>query len=303
MEKIFIKKLEFKMKKVMFSIIFLFSLTFSMQVFSAEPPCPSTDPCIPANGWGEYTMTFTLDNCPACTISVNYLKFFSDGCPDGQGGTRVVAACYLKNIEFSASCITVCNLGGDELFQIALHKFNTDVLAPLIQYIQNPDDVLEFRATSCYSIANNVFTPCDNLYCCEYQYDAISGWTSVPTSYICPEYNDDNIYDNKCFATCGWISDELSIGTQSPKIKTEFTDELIISPNPTKDMINISLSTVFENISVEIFNENATIVVNQEYFNVKNIDMSVKGLNNGTYYIRVICNGNVIGENKIIIMK
>ena len=79
-------------------------------------------------------------------------------------------------------------------------------------------------------------------------------------------------------------------------IENESNIELNIFPNPANNHLNISISHEINNYSIEIFNINGELI--KSINNTNRINIS--DLNNGSYYINIIHEGELIKSEKFI---
>jgi hypothetical protein len=75
-----------------------------------------------------------------------------------------------------------------------------------------------------------------------------------------------------------------------------------ILPNPTSSILNIGLSTIPENTSINIINSLGQVVIYKSLNEQKSV-LSIENLQGGIYYYQISVNGKSIKNDKIIVIK
>jgi hypothetical protein len=78
-----------------------------------------------------------------------------------------------------------------------------------------------------------------------------------------------------------------AISTPLGIIENTFSNELQIYPNPTTGLINLSLQRSYRNATIEISNTNGQTVYNQNYNELKDLNLDLSHLDTGVYIVKV----------------
>ena len=94
-----------------------------------------------------------------------------------------------------------------------------------------------------------------------------------------------------------WVANISTDALSIDEIETKNEDEIIVFPNPARDIINIKTNKVYKNINVIIYDLQGNQVIKTE--SLKNID--VKFLSSGMYVLHVLENNTIINTIKIML--
>lgn len=86
--------------------------------------------------------------------------------------------------------------------------------------------------------------------------------------------------------------------TNSPAIQND--QQLKVYPNPASNILNISLPATYPNAVVSIFSLAGQMVYSEQF---TGNSMDISRLANGSYIVRVVANGQVVGKQKLVVLK
>lgn len=93
------------------------------------------------------------------------------------------------------------------------------------------------------------------------------------------------------------INDTLTITeAETLSLQNSMVEDLILYPNPTRDVLNLNASYGFENAIYSVFDMNGRRIMNSK-FNTNTIDVS--SLSNGNYILRIMNNGHITSQKFI----
>lgn len=93
-----------------------------------------------------------------------------------------------------------------------------------------------------------------------------------------------------------------TIQIQTTGITSPFLNEMKTYPNPASNVINIDLRKNYSNVQIGIYSTNGQLIESKEYRSVKMIELQLKELNPGLYFLKIETELNVHLE-KILIEK
>lgn len=123
--------------------------------------------------------------------------------------------------------------------------------------------------------------PSSNLKSGRYYISTVSDCSTMTKSLNEPQFNDSHTKYNgyQTMYTSGY---ESSSNTEDlPE------DNITIYPNPTKNELNISLVTSYELINIKLYTVTGVEMLNENYYNKKQIKLSLNELTSGVYFIKV----------------
>ena len=94
-----------------------------------------------------------------------------------------------------------------------------------------------------------------------------------------------------------WVNDVLDlkklgdISTGAPAIKRD--KNISVFPNPANEHITVLLGNFYKNISIEIINNTGQCVMKKQLRNVEEVNLSVKKLSSGPYFLRIKFDGEI----------
>jgi hypothetical protein len=94
-------------------------------------------------------------------------------------------------------------------------------------------------------------------------------------------------------------ADQISLATtsaRSPQISSSFFS---ISPNPAKDQIRITLEESVKQASIQIFDVQGKLL-QAGMVNDRDTDIPIADLKNGTYFVRLMENNQLLGARSFI---
>ena len=124
---------------------------------------------------------------------------------------------------------------------------------------------------------------------------------NTPTIVVAPTSNtvysvsatDTNNCSNMAMVT---LSVSTCTGVKSIASK-DF--EIVISPNPTNSILNISFSTMSQNTKIELYNSIGELVLTETISN-KNNTINISDLSNGLYFMKVLEGSKVVALKKVV---
>jgi hypothetical protein len=74
---------------------------------------------------------------------------------------------------------------------------------------------------------------------------------------------------------------------------------VLISPNPTNGLLNISFNTLPQNTKIELYNNIGALVLTEVMSN-RNNTINVSELSSGIYFMKVLEGNNVVAVKKVV---
>ena len=91
----------------------------------------------------------------------------------------------------------------------------------------------------------------------------------------------------------------MAIGTSVGVKENIFSENILISPNPTNGVLNISFSTIPQDTKIEVYNCIGALVLT-EAMNNKNNTINVGELSSGMYFMKVLDGNKVVAVKKVV---
>jgi hypothetical protein len=91
----------------------------------------------------------------------------------------------------------------------------------------------------------------------------------------------------------------IAIGASVGIQENSFGSNVLISPNPTNGLLNISFNTLPQNTKIELYNSIGALVLTKEMSN-KNNTINVSELSSGIYFMKVLEGNNVVVVKKVV---
>ena len=91
----------------------------------------------------------------------------------------------------------------------------------------------------------------------------------------------------------------MAIGASVGVKEISMNENVQISPNPTKDILNITLTTLSQNTKIEIYNTVGALVIT-ESLNNKTSSINIADLSNGLYFLKVLEGNKVVAVKKVV---
>lgn len=86
-----------------------------------------------------------------------------------------------------------------------------------------------------------------------------------------------------------------SVGIQ----ENSFGSNILVSPNPTTGLLNISFNTIPQNTKIELYNSIGALVLTETMTN-KNNTINASELSSGIYFMKVVGNNKVVAVKKVV---
>jgi hypothetical protein len=91
----------------------------------------------------------------------------------------------------------------------------------------------------------------------------------------------------------------MAMGSSVGVKENAMSGNILISPNPTNSILNISFNTIPQNTIIELYNSIGALVLTEKMI-TKNNSITTNELSNGIYYMKVLENTKVIAVKKIV---
>jgi hypothetical protein len=137
------------------------------------------------------------------------------------------------------------------------------------------------------------------------EYNLIISNLTIEANYPDGVTNTDLI--EVAMITDAGINEKIAIKNILKQSEEENIFDVVVYPNPTKDLINIKFNSddIDEHVNIKLYKSNGQIVTNFKEHNIKRggviiFDLKSLGLNNGVYYL-LISNGKKSQLKKIVL--
>ncbi len=91
----------------------------------------------------------------------------------------------------------------------------------------------------------------------------------------------------------------MAIGASVGVKENVFNGNVVISPNPTNGVLNISFSSIPENTQMEMYNSIGALVM-VETLNAKNNMIAINDFSNGIYFIKIFVDHKIVTVKKVV---
>jgi hypothetical protein len=91
----------------------------------------------------------------------------------------------------------------------------------------------------------------------------------------------------------------IAIGASVGIQENSFGSNVLISPNPTNGLLNISFNTLPQNTKIELYNNIGALVLTEVMSN-RNNTINVSELSSGIYFMKVLEGNNVVAVKKVV---
>jgi hypothetical protein len=91
----------------------------------------------------------------------------------------------------------------------------------------------------------------------------------------------------------------MAIGASVGVKENLYNGNVLVSPNPTNGILNISFSTIPQNTKIELYNSIGALVL-AETMTIKNNTISVSDLSSGIYFLKVLEGNKVVAVKKVV---
>lgn len=91
----------------------------------------------------------------------------------------------------------------------------------------------------------------------------------------------------------------MAIGTSVGVKEVLMSGNVLISPNPTNGILNISFNTIPQNTKIEIYSTLGALVMSEQLSD-KNNTINISNLSSAVYYMKVLENNKVIAVKKVV---
>ncbi|MEN8187524.1 MAG: lipocalin-like domain-containing protein [Bacteroidota bacterium] len=101
--------------------------------------------------------------------------------------------------------------------------------------------------------------------------------------------------ENIWFKIIAYSVDKTLVGSNESTNSSSFTlpvedfnkNNFVLFPNPGDDFLQINFNQVFPNLTYQIIDVNGRILINNEEKNIKNLEIDIKSLGKGLYFLKV----------------
>lgn len=91
----------------------------------------------------------------------------------------------------------------------------------------------------------------------------------------------------------------MAIGASVGIKENSFGANVLVSPNPTNGLLNISFNTLPQNTKIELYNSIGALVLTETMIN-KNNTINASELSSGIYFMKVVENNKVVAVKKVV---
>jgi hypothetical protein len=91
----------------------------------------------------------------------------------------------------------------------------------------------------------------------------------------------------------------MAMGYTAGISENSVSENVLISPNPTNGLLNISFNTLPQNTKIELYNSIGALVLTKEMSN-KNNTINVSELSSGIYFMKVLEENNLVAVKKVV---
>lgn len=91
----------------------------------------------------------------------------------------------------------------------------------------------------------------------------------------------------------------MAIGASVGIKENSFNGNILITPNPTNGLLNISFNTIPQNTKIEVYNSIGALVLSETMIN-KNNTINISDLSSGIYFMKVLEGNKVVAVKKVV---